>query len=241
MDSEKPDLRNGIPVASIPDGRNLLGMAGDEEVLLIRRGSQFFAVGAHCTHYHGPLAEGLIVGDEVRCPWHHACFSLRTGEALRSPALSPVACWTVERRNEKVLVNGKRERDPLSPTYPVTLDRSAAPRAVVIVGAGGAGSAAAEMLRRSGYDGRLTIIDEDNGSPYDRPNLSKDYLAGNAPEEWIPLRPDNFYAEHKIHVVRGRATRIDAKNRKLEINGREPLEYDALLLATGAEPIRLDV
>jgi NADPH-dependent 2,4-dienoyl-CoA reductase/sulfur reductase-like enzyme len=147
----------------------------------------------------------------------------------------------VERRKDKVLVTGKRERDPLSLTYPVTVDRSPAPRAVVIVGGGAAGSAAAEMLRRSGYDGQVTIVDEDTGSPYDRPNLSKDYLAGNAPEEWIPLRPDNFYAEHGIDVVRGHATGIDAKNKKLAMQGHEPFEYDVLLLATGAEPIRLDV
>src|SRR5262245_20330301 len=224
-----PDLGAGVGVDTVPDGQSLLGHANGEAVLLVRRGDGFLAIGATCTHYGGPLAEGLISRDEVRCPWHHACFSLRTGEALRAPALSPVACWTVERRNQKVLVTGKRERDPLSPTYPVTLDRSAAPRAVVIVGGGAAGSAAAEMLRRSGYDGRLSLVDEDDGSPYDRPNLSKDYLAGNAPEEWIPLRPDDFYGDHEIAVVRCRATGIDTKSRKLEVDGREPLEYDALL------------
>jgi NADPH-dependent 2,4-dienoyl-CoA reductase/sulfur reductase-like enzyme/nitrite reductase/ring-hydroxylating ferredoxin subunit len=236
-----PDFGAGVDASSVRDGEPVLGQANGEAVLLVRRDDEFLAIGATCTHYGGPLAEGLIDGDEVRCPWHHACFSLRTGEALRAPALSPVACWTVERRNERIVVTGKRERDPLSATYPVTLDRSAAPRAVVIVGMGAAGSAAAEMLRRSGYDGRLTIVDEDDRPPYDRPNLSKDYLAGNAPEEWIPLRPDDFYAQHEIDVVRGRATRIDTKNTKLEVDGREPLEYDALLLATGAEPIRLDV
>jgi apoptosis-inducing factor 3 len=235
-----PDLTRGVLPADLVDSK-LLGHVGDEDVLLVATGGEVFAVGAHCTHYHGPLADGVVDGDTVHCPWHHACFNLRTGEALRSPALSPVACWTVERRNEKILITGKRERDPLSPTYPVTLDRSAAPRAVVIVGGGAAGSAAAEMLRRSGYDGRLTIVDEDDGSPYDRPNLSKDYLAGNAPEEWIPLRPDNFYAEHEIHLVRGRATGIDTRNKRLKVDGREPLDYDTLLLATGAEPIRLDV
>src|SRR5262249_14100865 len=236
-----PDFGTGVHANTVRDGEPLLGHANGDAVLLIRRGDDFLAISATCTHYGGPLAEGRIDGDDVRCPWHHACFNLRTGEALRAPALSPVACWIVERRNEKILITGKREHDPLSPTYPVTVDRSAAPRTVAIVGCGAAGSAAAEMLRRSGYDGRLTIVDEENGSPYDRPNLSKDYLAGNAPEEWIPLRSANFYPEHKIDVIRGRATRIDAKNRKLEMNGREPLEYDALLLATGAEPIRLDV
>ena len=235
------DFDAGVGASTVREGEPLLGHANGEPVLLVRRGDEFLAIGATCTHYGGPLAEGRIDGDEVRCPWHHACFHLRTGEALRSPALSPLPCWAVQRRNEKIFITEKRERDPLSPTYPVTLDRSAAPRAVVIVGGGAAGSASAEILRRSGYDGRLTIVDEDDGSPYDRPNLSKDYLAGNAPEEWIPLRPDNFYAGRRIDVVRGRATRIDTKHKKLEMNGREPLEYDALLLATGAEPIRLDV
>src|SRR5262249_34893612 len=150
---------------TVRDGEPLLGHAKGEPVLLVRRGADLLAIGATCTHYGGPLAEGLIDGHEVRCPWHHACFDLRTGEALRAPALSPVACWNVELRNEKIVITGKRERDPLSPTYPITRDRSAAPRAIVIVGAGAAGSAAAEMLRRSGYDGRLTIVDEDDGSP----------------------------------------------------------------------------
>jgi NADPH-dependent 2,4-dienoyl-CoA reductase/sulfur reductase-like enzyme/nitrite reductase/ring-hydroxylating ferredoxin subunit len=236
-----PDFGGGVDTSTVRDGEPLLGHVNGESVLLVRRGDDLLAIGATCTHYGGPLADGLIDGDEVRCPWHHACFSLRTGEALRSPALSPVACWNVERRNEKIFVTGKRERDPLSPTYPVTVNRSATPRAVVIVGGGAAGTAAAEMLRRSGYDGRVTIVDEDDGSPYDRPNLSKDYLAGNAPEEWIPLRPDNFYAEHKIDIVRGHAAGIDAKSKKLAMDGREPLQYDALLLATGSEPIRLDV
>lgn len=91
-DSAKPDLTKGVPLASIPDGGKLLGTVGEEEVLLVRHGMELFAVGAHCTHYQGPLAEGLVVGDEVRCPWHHACFSLRTGEALRAPALDPIQC-----------------------------------------------------------------------------------------------------------------------------------------------------
>src|SRR5438067_6590435 len=147
-----PDLKQGISIDELADGAMLGGHADGEAVLLVRRGGDIHAIGGTCTHYGGPLAEGLLVGDDVRCPWHHACFNLRTGEALRSPALSPVACWAVERRDQKIFITGKRERDPLSPTYPVTLDRSAAPRAVVIVGGGAAGSAAAEMLRRSGYD-----------------------------------------------------------------------------------------
>ena len=106
-DLEKPDLKTWISLASIPDGGKLLGVVDGEEVLLVRRGTQFFAVGAYCTHYHGPLADGFVVNDEVRCPWHHACFSLRTGEALRAPALDPIQCWHVEQVGEKVFVKDK--------------------------------------------------------------------------------------------------------------------------------------
>ena len=236
-----PDLGVGVDASTLAPGDKILGHAKGEAVLLARVGDDYVAIGATCSHYGGPLAEGLIDGETVHCPWHHACFSLRTGEALLAPALSPVACWTVERRGGRVVVTGKVEREPLSPTYPIHVDRAAPPRSVVIVGAGAAGNAAAEMLRRCGYEGVVTMIDDDRGSPYDRPNLSKDYLAGNAPEEWIPLRPDGFQAEHRIEIVRAHATRIDVARKTVHVEGRDPLSYDALLLATGAEPIRLDL
>ena len=234
-----PDFGAGIDADQLAPGDKLLGHANGEPVLLARVGDEYLAIGATCTHYGGPLAEGLIVGDTVRCPWHHACFSLRTGEALRAPALNPVACWTVQRRGDRIVVANKQERDALAPTFPVPTSRDV-PRHVAILGAGAAGTAAAEMLRRCGFDGEITIIDDDSGSPYDRPNLSKDYLAGNAPEEWIPIRPEGFYAEHGIALVRGRATTLNVRERTVEIDGHDPVSYDALLLATGAEPVRLD-
>ena len=236
-----PDLRAGIDASSLGAGERILGHADGEPVLLVRLGDDFTAIGASCTHYGGPLAEGAIVGDTVRCPWHHACFSLRTGEALAAPALSPVACWRVERKGDRVVVAEKVERDPLAPTYPAERHTPSTLHKVVIVGAGAAGTAAAEMLRRCGFDGSVTIVDEDVDAPYDRPNLSKDYLAGNAPEEWIPLRPPGFHEQHRIEIVRGRATRIDVPTRRLEVEGRDALPYDALILATGAEPVHLNL
>jgi NADPH-dependent 2,4-dienoyl-CoA reductase/sulfur reductase-like enzyme/nitrite reductase/ring-hydroxylating ferredoxin subunit len=233
-----PDLAKGVTSDTLAPGEKLLGHAAGEPVLLARLGTDYVAISATCTHYGGPLAKGVIVGDTVRCPWHHACFSLRTGEALRAPALNPVARWTVERHRDRILVTGKIERDPLAPTYPIGV-RAPHPSDVVIVGAGAAGTAAAEMLRRCGYHGRLTMIDSDSDSPYDRPNLSKDYLAGNAPEEWIPIRPADFYNEPQIEVVRGTVTRVDVTAQHVEIQGRAPIPYKALLLATGAEPVRL--
>ena len=233
-----PDLAAGLDASSLANGDKLLGHANGEQVLLARVGDEFYAIGASCTHYGGPLAEGVLVGDTVRCPWHHACFSLRNGEALRAPALNPVACWRVERRGNTVTVRDKVERDPLAPSYPERPSRPSLSK-VVIVGAGAAGTAAAEMLRRCAFDGEITVVDDDDGSPYDRPNLSKDYLAGNAPEEWIPIRPPGFYDEHRITIVRGRATKLDPTARLLHVDGRAPLGFDALILATGAEPVRL--
>src|SRR5262245_53184582 len=103
-----PDLVQGISVNALADGQMLLGHVGEEAVLLARRGNEVFAIGATCSHYGGPLAEGLFADDTVRCPWHHACFSLRTGEALQAPALSPVACWLVEQRDGRIFVRGKQ-------------------------------------------------------------------------------------------------------------------------------------
>jgi nitrite reductase/ring-hydroxylating ferredoxin subunit len=183
----------GLALAELADGAMALGHVNGEPVLIARRGSDVFAVSARCTHYGGPLDQGLLVSDTIRCPWHHAAFSLRTGEAARAPALNPLACWTVEHRDGRVYARAKRERDPLIPMSAdlgeATTVGAAHPVSVIIIGAGAAGSAAAEMLRRAGYRGRITMIDGDDAAPYDRPNLSKDYLAGRAPEDWIPLRP----------------------------------------------------
>jgi NADPH-dependent 2,4-dienoyl-CoA reductase/sulfur reductase-like enzyme/nitrite reductase/ring-hydroxylating ferredoxin subunit len=230
-----PDLTQGVALADFVDGK-LVGHVGDEEVLLVTNGAEIFAVGAHCTHYHGPLVEGLVVGDSVRCPWHHACFNLRNGEAERAPALSPLACWTVEQRNGRVFVNGRR------PQPKPQSARSSAPGRVVIIGGGAAGFAAAEMLRRRGFDGSITMLSSDAAPPVDRPNLSKDYLAGSAPEEWVPLRPEAFYRDNGIDLRLGvEVTGIDLKAREVSVRKGTKINYDRLLLATGAEPARLPV
>jgi NADPH-dependent 2,4-dienoyl-CoA reductase/sulfur reductase-like enzyme/nitrite reductase/ring-hydroxylating ferredoxin subunit len=236
-----PDLTQGIPLEQLADGHMLAGHVGDDAVILVRRGNDYHAIGATCSHYGGPLAEGLVVGDTVRCPWHHACFSLRTGEATAAPAFNPVACWRTEVSDGKVMV-----RDKIGHTAPrgATADRSQVgrPERVVIVGGGGAGFAAAEMLRRDGFAGSLTLVSAEDAAPYDRPNCSKDYLAGTASEEWMPLRPPEFYREQSIELhLRAEATALDATARQVTLADGRTLPFDRLLLATGAEPIRLDV
>src|SRR5215813_4121849 len=234
-DLKGPNFEKGCDIGEIPDRGMLLGHAFDEAILVAREGSELFAIGATCTHYGGPLAEGLLVNCTVRCPLHHARFDLRTGEAIAGPALTDVACYKIDRRGDKFFVTGKV-------TKKTVREPDSSPESVVIVGGGAAGNAAAEMLRREGYDGPVTLISADDSLPYDRPNLSKDYLAGTAPEEWIPLRSADFYREQKIDIkTNTSATAINPRTKKVMLSDGGYLSYGALLMATGAEPVRLSI
>jgi NADPH-dependent 2,4-dienoyl-CoA reductase/sulfur reductase-like enzyme len=230
-----PDFSLGV--AEIAEGEILRGHVRGEGALLIRSGGECFLIGDSCTHYHGPLAEGLVVGDTIRCPWHHACFSLRDGAALRAPALDPVPCWRAERRGDKIFaaqrVDPKARPRPASPS---TLGR------VAIIGGGPAGLAAALTLREEGYSGSLVMLSADADPPCDRPNLSKDYLAGAAPDDWLPLRPSAFYEDHRIDLrLATRVASLDLPDHAILLESGDRLRYDALLLATGARPVRLQV
>lgn len=232
-----PDFTEGVPLGDVVDGGMVAGHVGDEPALLVRQGGELFAVGALCTHYGAPLGSGLLVNDTIRCPWHHACFNIRTGQALRPPALNDLKCWLVERRNGRAFV-----REALPTARPPKLADADLPESVVIVGGGAAGYAAAQTLRRDGYQGPVTLLSADLALPYDRPNLSKDYLAGTAQPEWIPLQSPTFYEDHRIDVrCESRVIKLDPAQRALTLSDDSRVTYGALLLATGAEPIRLSV
>src|SRR5262249_34762053 len=145
----------------------LLGHAHGEAVVVVRSGNDVHAIGASCTHYGGPLAEGRVVGKTLRCPWHHAHFDLTSGEAIGAPALGDLPCWEVVRAGELVQVRSKKTRAEKRP--------KASPSSVVIVGGGAAAAAAIEVLRKEGYDGPITMLSSEEPGPVDRPNLSKDY------------------------------------------------------------------
>lgn len=230
-EAQGPDFREGVLVDDVRDVLPLLGNAGGEPVVLARSGGNFFAVGATCTHYGGPLAEGIVTDGTLRCPWHHACFDLRTGEAVRAPAFAPVASYHVEVRAGRVRV-GERRAEP-----PAKASAAGGPSSVVIVGAGAAAYAAADTLHREGFAGKVTLIGAEETGPVDRPNLSKEYLAGKAPEEWIPLA---IPAEVELRADT-RVTEIDTSGRHVRLADGSVVPWGALLLATGAEVVRLDV
>ena len=233
-----PNLELGIPLADLPDGGMLTGRVGEHGVLLARRGEEIFAVDALCNHYHAPLVEGLLVGDTVRCPQHHACFSLRTGAALRAPALDPISCWKVERVGTSIVVRERLKAQTPAASSAANPDV----RSVIIIGGGAAGIAAATTLRQEGYEGELTLISADDSAPYDRPNLSKDFLEGTAPAAWMPLRSPKFYDKHRINLLlNATVASLDVKQRQVILADGRQLTYDRALLATGADAVHLNI
>ena len=249
-----PDLTQGIEISSVSQGQLVAGHAFGEPVLLVHVEPNWFAVGGKCTHYGAPLAEGVLVGETIRCPWHHSCFELRNGAASRAPALNDLPSYTVLLENNIVRVTGKRDHSwprgadnrPRGSRAPekVLLDEHpvVGPSSVFIVGAGAAGIACAEMLRREAYRGPITLVDADPDAPYDRPNLSKDYLAGTAPEEWLPLHPKSFFDDQGIRILSGvEARRVDTASKSLHLSDGSVHRYGVLLIATGASPIRLPI
>jgi apoptosis-inducing factor 3 len=228
--------------AELKDGEMKQVAAGGTNILLARVNGKYHAVGATCTHYGAPLAEGALSGERIVCPWHHACFNVTTGGLEEPPALDALPRYEVRIENGNVIVR-LPEDAPDRRTPPMTKpDTAADARRFVILGGGAAGYAAAQTLREEGFRGRVLMVTREDRLPYDRPNLSKDYLQGHAEPGWIPLRPDEFFNEHGIEVLRGReATRVDAKAKTISFKRGEQITYDALLVATGGEPRTLQI
>lgn len=237
-DAVPRDLGSGIPATELADGSIVDGTLNGERIALVRSGGEAFAVGGLCTHYGAPLAGGIVVDGGIRCPLHHACFDLRSGAATCAPAMSPIPTFAVVEADGMIHVGAKREPTPPAPKH-ATSDRV---RTIVILGTGAAGTAAADTLRRRGFDGRVVMIGAEDELPYDRPNLSKDYLAGTCGDEWLPIKPREFYRENEIELMLGhRVSAIDTEARELRtLKGRSPV-YDRLLIATGSEAVGLPI
>ena len=206
-------------------------------VVLACVNDQYYAFAGNCTHYGAPLNEGVLKGYMLICPWHHACFDVRTGLRLEPPALNNLPHYPVRVENGEVIISltQDNESEPQGKADP------ADQRSCVIVGGGAAGNAAVEELRRSGYRGKIVVLSAVSTVPVDRPNLSKDYLAGHADPSWIPLRGDeSWYAARDIEVrLNTQVTKIDPIAHSVILANDEAIHYDKLLLATGGIPRKL--
>ena len=231
-----------VTVANInefADGEMKQVSANGTEILLARVRGKFHAVGAHCTHYGAPLVEGVLRSGRIVCPWHHACFDITTGDLQEPPALDALPRYEVKIEDDQVMV---RVPDDASDrrTPQMTKRDTKDERLFIIAGGGAAGYTAAQTLREDGFTGRLVLITRENHLPYDRPNLSKEYLQGNAEPAWLPLRSEDFFAEHDIEVIQRKTIKcIDAAKKTITFADGEMLFCTALLVATGGEPRKL--
>ena len=218
--------------ADLPEGRPVEAGVEDRRVLLVRAGGRIHACAAECPHYKAPLAEGSLRGHTLTCPWHNARFDVRDGRLASPPALNDLAVYDV--RVEGGMVWVKPRGAPA-----IEMPGGSDGRTFLIVGAGAAGAAAAETLRREGYSGRIVLLTPEPAGPYDRTMLSKDYLAGEAPAKWLPLRGEKFYARLKIEVAAGsRVVALDPRSRTVSLADGLTLRGDRILLATGSVALR---
>ncbi|KJH72396.1 FAD-dependent oxidoreductase [Aliterella atlantica] len=232
-------------VANINDlqnGETKQVLVGETEVLLAKINNKFYAVGAHCTHYKAPLAEGVINGESVICPWHNACFSLVTGDRQAPPGLDALPRYQVRVDGDRIIVSVPASAAPKRTPAMAQFNLDADSRTFVVLGAGAAGSAAVEKLRQVGFQGRIIMVTQEDKLPYDRTWLSKDYLTGKVSPEEMPLRTEEFYQDKGIEVLLNKqVVSVDAVNRVITFADDSTLGYDSLLLATGGKPRQLDV
>lgn len=210
---------------------------GDKLILVTKTQKGLCVCGGECPHYGAPLHEGHLEGKTLTCPWHNARFDVESGKVLDPPALDDLETYQVEGNDGKdeLSVTGKTE--PQIPR-PGTLSE----KRFILVGAGASANAAAEALRREGFDGHITLITSEKDKPYDRTIISKGLISGAMPEKLLPLRGDKFYKELKIDVKTDlTVTEVDGDNRTVICDNGEKFLGDAVLLASGGVPKTLDI
>ena len=208
-----------------------------ENILLSRIDGKFYGTAAFCTHYGAPLEKGVLSGDRIVCPWHHACFNAKTGDLLEPPAQDALPHFDITTEGDEIFVNLPEKVEPSRIPQMVKADHQKDKRIFVILGGGAAGNAAAQSLRENGYIGRLIMITYENRLPYDRPNLSKDYLKGEAEAEWMPLRSTDFYREHGIELhLNQRVIEVNIPTNLILMENQQDINFDKLLIVTGGIP-----
>src|SRR5215204_394086 len=239
MSSKEVHLANTF---DLRDGEMKEVSIDERRILLARVGDNFHAVSATCPHYGAPLAEGVICGTRLVCPWHHAVFNVVKGDLEDPPALDSLVSYDLRVQGERLFVSLPEDVEDRRTPAMVKRDSARDSRQFVIIGAGAAGYAAVQTLREESFHGNVVMITREDRAPYDRPNLSKDYLQGHAEPEWMPLRGEDFFKEHDIDLVLNReVSHVDARTKMITFESGETMDYDALLVATGGAPVRLNI
>jgi apoptosis-inducing factor 3 len=230
-----PDLSAGIKATDLPEGSLFGGSMDGEPVVLANDGGRVCAFAGKCTHLGAPLKDGILVDGQLRCPWHHARFSLETGEAIGAPAFQPLETYQIDQRGDRLFVTKSVARSGSQSRSSEMLP------SIVIVGGGAAGFACAELLSRSGFGHRVTVVSDDPDPPYDRTSCSKQYLIGLSSRDECFLKGANFpSADGAVLKISRRVKSLHLDAKQVELDDGERIAYDSLVLATGAEPNRPD-
>ncbi|XP_074637189.1 apoptosis-inducing factor 3-like isoform X1 [Acropora palmata] len=211
------------------------------KALLVRENGQYFAVGHKCTHYGAPLVTGHLSNGRVRCPWHGACFNVKTGDIEDFPGLDSIPKFEVVIKNDDVIVRAHPEQLTSHKRVKkmAKADTNEDRRVFVIIGGGGSAMKGAETLREEGFTGRVVMVTKESHFPYDRPLLSKKLTAS---ADAIKLRPEEYFKDHDIEFLQGlQATALDANNKTVTLSNGTQLKYDNVLIATGGRPRSLNV
>jgi NADPH-dependent 2,4-dienoyl-CoA reductase/sulfur reductase-like enzyme/nitrite reductase/ring-hydroxylating ferredoxin subunit len=229
-------------INDLEDGEMKAVSAGDgKEILLTRIDGNYFAFGAHCTHYGGPLAEGILCNGIIMCPWHHACFDAKTGDMNNPPAMDSLPKYETKETGDDVIIMLPDELESSRTPEMVKADPSDESN-FIIIGGGASGNAASQALREAGYKGKITIITQEARTPYDRPNLSKAYLSGEAPSEWMPLRDKELFKNYNINFLFShKVEEVNIDKKEICLDDDRILKYDKVLLATGGIPQKLNI
>eukprot|EP01119_Soliformovum_irregulare_P024148 TRINITY_DN858_c0_g1_i1.p1 TRINITY_DN858_c0_g1~~TRINITY_DN858_c0_g1_i1.p1 ORF type:complete len:536 (-),score=170.22 TRINITY_DN858_c0_g1_i1:40-1647(-) len=208
---------------------------GEGKVLLVKKDGEIHAIGNKCSHYGAPMKKGAIANGRIRCPWHGACFSLKTGDIEDYPGVDGIHVYKVDIEGNDVRVTApKQSFTQWKKTPKFCKAHQDDKRIFAIVGAGPAGEMCAETLRKEGYTGRIVVFGKEKHLPYDRPKLSK---ALSVQVDKILLRPESFYQENNIEVRLGEeVVSLDAATKTITTDRGDTIQYDQCFVATGGSP-----
>uniref|UniRef100_A0A8C7YHZ2 Apoptosis inducing factor mitochondria associated 4 n=1 Tax=Oryzias sinensis TaxID=183150 RepID=A0A8C7YHZ2_9TELE len=206
----------------------------DQKVLVVRTQGQYFAVGGRCSHYNAPLIKGALVGERVRCPFHGACFNVRTGDIEDYPGLDSLPTYKVKQHANtafiiKLCLKFTDLKEICFCSFKV---RSFV---IFVIFLGPASLVCAETLRQNCYQGRIIMVTKDSLPPYDKTKLSK---VMNVESSSILLRPAEFYQQYGIEVWTNKeVVSVNPGDKLVKMNDGALQHYDQLLISTGSRPL----
>ncbi|MBB4077705.1 NADPH-dependent 2,4-dienoyl-CoA reductase/sulfur reductase-like enzyme/nitrite reductase/ring-hydroxylating ferredoxin subunit [Lewinella aquimaris] len=232
-------------LSQLPDGHMHQVKVGEYDVLLANVAGEVYAVENKCSHYGAPLTGGALCQHRVRCPWHHACFDVRTGAQIEAPGMDGLARFAVRVTGDDISVSNEPVEEPRPEKVPErTLPEIDTVEQVdyLVVGGGAAGAYAVEAIRGEDAEGSILFIAKEGLPPYDRTMVSKPYLEKDMPVEKLPLRSAEFYRKLNVNFLAGTQVQgLDLKAKSVTLPNGHTLSYDRVLLATGATPLKLKV